>query len=261
MASGSIYVPRDEKFTGSSPQNLYLTFWMAGRKNRLRVRAAIAAAGILVGNLMAVRFGWSNPLFVGLLAGVAAGGTDLLIAWRAHERTAVWRGKRRGEVRTGRLLRFSLSRYGYRVMDGRAVPGQASIDHLVVGPGGLWLIDNEAWGPDTVVARYGGRLFFDEKYGTTVAKGLISAGTALAQLLTKETGIELIITPVLALHGGRIEGRGGIVQGEGLTVAYPRKIAGLIRSEVVMELTEEQVELLARTAARVVPRMPVTRVT
>ena len=39
--------------------------------------------------------------------------------------------------RLGRLLRRRLGRHGYRVLDGRAVPGKASIDHLVIGPPGV----------------------------------------------------------------------------------------------------------------------------
>ncbi|MBX6383154.1 MAG: NERD domain-containing protein [Microbispora sp.] len=254
MPNGSIYVPQDEKFTGASPQNLYETFWFAGRKNRIRVRAAIAVAGFIAGTLLAPRLGL-NVITAGLGLGVLAGGTHLFICWRLHERTAVWRGKRRGEVRTGRLLRFRLGRHGYRVMDGRAVPGEASIDHLVIGPGGIWIVDNEAWSPDTLIARYGERLFFDEKFGTSVAKGLISAAGSMAALLSKETGIEVSIAPVLAVHGGKIKARGGVLHGEGLTVAYPRKVAGWIRSHGSGKFTEEQIELLARTAARILRRM------
>ncbi|WP_169987803.1 MULTISPECIES: nuclease-related domain-containing protein [unclassified Microbispora] len=254
MPSGSIYVPRDEKFTGASPQNLYETFWFAGRKNRIRIRAAITFAGFVVGTLVGPRLGL-NMIGAGLGLALLAGGTDLFVAWRLHERTAVWRGKRRGEVRTGRLLRLGLRRHGYRVMDGRAVPGEASIDHLVIGPGGVWIVDNEAWSPDTLIARYGERLFFDEKFGTSVAKGLISAAGSMAALLTKETGIEVSIAPVLAVHGGKIKARGGVLHGEGLTVAYPRRVARWIRSQGSAGFDEEQIELLARTAARILRRM------
>ncbi|MEU7878223.1 nuclease-related domain-containing protein [Microbispora bryophytorum] len=254
MPNGSIYVPKDEKFTGASPQNLYETFWFAGRKNRIRVRAAVTFAGFVIGNLVGSRFGL-NMFAAGLGLAALAGGTDLFIAWRLHERTAVWRGRRRGEVRTGRLLRLGLRRHGYRVMDGRAVPGEASIDHLVIGPGGLWIVDNEAWSPDTLIARYGERLFFDEKFGTSVAKGLISAAGSMAALLTKETGIEVSIAPVLAVHGGKIKARGGVLHGEGLTVSYPGRVTRWIRTHGSMELTEEQIDLLARTAARILRRM------
>jgi hypothetical protein len=254
VPNGSIYVPRDEKFTGASPQNLYETFWFAGRKNRLRIRAAVAVAGFVLGDLTAPHLGL-NGFLTGVALAAAAALTDLLIAWRLHERTAVWRGKRRGEVRTGRLLRWGLGRHGYRVMDGRAVPGEASIDHLVIGPGGIWIVDNEAWDPDTHIARYGERLFFDEKFGTSVAKGLIAAAGSMAALLTKETGIEVTISPVLAVHSGKIKARGGAITGEGLTVVYPRKVARWIRSQHTAGYTSEQIELLARTAARILRRM------
>lgn len=255
MPSGSIYVPQDDKFTGASRQNLYETFWFAGRKNRLRIRAAIAVGGFVVGNMLAARFGWSNSFAAGLQIGVGAAVVDFLVAWWSHERTAVWRGRRRGEVRMGQWLRFGLRRHGYRVMNGRAVPGEASIDHLVIGPGGLWIVDNEAWSPDTWIARYGERLYFDEKFGTTVAKGLIGAASTLAELLTRETGIEVSVSPILAVHGGKIESRGGVVTGEGLTVSYPRKVASWIRSHPDAELTPDEIELLARTAARILRRM------
>lgn len=266
MPSGSIYVPRDDKFTGASPQNLYVTFWYAGRKNRLRLRAAIAVAGFIAGNLLAVRFGL-DKFTTGLVVAVAAPLAHFLVAWWSYERTAVWRGKRRGEIRTGRLLRRGLRRYGYHVMNGRAVPGEASIDHLIIGPNGLWIVDNEAWAPDTIIARYGERLFFDEKFGTSVAKGLIGAASSMAALLSRETGIDVKISPVLAVHSGKIRHhdagvlsweswrRRGIVSGEGLTVAYPRRIARWIRSQHDATLTEDQIELLARTAARILRRM------
>jgi hypothetical protein len=255
MPSGSIYVPQDEKFKGASPQNLYETFWFAGRKNRLRVRAVVGVIGFIAGYYLAYRMGLANPFAAGVLLGGAAALVDLLIAWRSHERTAVWRGKRRGEVRTGRLLRRGLARHGYRVMNGRAVPGEASIDHLVIGPGGVWIVDNEAWDPDTYIARYGERLFFDEKFGTSVAKGLIGAASSMEGLLSRETGIKVTITPVLAIHGGKIDARGGTLTGEGLTVSYPRRVARWIRSAPTAELTAEQIELLSRTAARILRRM------
>jgi hypothetical protein len=251
VPGGSIYVPSDEKFTGASPQNLYETFWLAGRKNRLRVRAALAVGGFLVGDVLAARLGVADAFLAGLIFALVAPGVHLAITWWLHERTAVWRGRRRGEVRTRRLLRFSLRRHGYRVMDGRAVPGQASIDHLVIGPSGVWIIDNEAWPPETRIARYGKRLFFDEKFGTSVAKGLIEAAASMAELLSRETGIQVRISPLLAVHGGKIVGRGGVIDGEGLTIAYPHKVASWIRTEPVKELSEEQIELLARTAARI----------
>ncbi|ADG89396.1 nuclease-related domain-containing protein [Thermobispora bispora] len=254
MPGESIYVPSDERFGGSSPQYYYETAWVSGRKKRLRKRLLIGVAGMAFGVWLGIRFGLDFFL-TGLVVGGGAAFIDFLVAWRAHERTAVWRGKRRGQDITGPLLRLGLNRRGYRVMDGRAVPGAASIDHLVIGPNGVWIVDNEAWEPGTYVAKYGERLFFGEKYGTSMAKDLIKATTSLAEMLREQTGLDVSVAPVLAVHGAKIESRSGVLSGEGLTVAYPRKVARWIRSQSDATLTPEQIDLLARTAALMLRRM------
>ncbi|MCT9932722.1 NERD domain-containing protein [Planotetraspora sp. A-T 1434] len=256
MPSGSIYVSPDEKFHGSSPQWWYEKFWTEARPTRLRRRRWITGIGAVTGALLAIRFSLPLILMAPLGAAVAAGG-DLLFTWWDHERTAVWRGKRRGEVRTGRLLRRGLAKYGYSVLDGRAVPGEASIDHLVIGPGGVWIVDNEAWGPDVHIAQFGGKLFFDEKNGSAVAKGLTDAAAAMTGLLSRESGIDVEIQPVLAVHGGKLftAGRPRVVVAEGLVLAYPRTVSRVLRGSGHAGYSEEQVELLTRTAARILRRI------
>ncbi|WP_394505898.1 nuclease-related domain-containing protein [Nonomuraea sp. JJY05] len=206
--------------------------------------------GLVIGVALALRFDLSAaaPLFGLLLAGIVAGG-DWFLDWRSFHATAVWRGARKGEAITGKLLRRSLGRLGYTVLDGRAIRGQASIDHLVIGPGGLWIIDNESWSPDTEIACYAGRLFFGEKYGSKTAKPLVEASEAFAELLSRETRIPVTITPMLAVHCGLLP-KGGIVVAEGLTLLKPRLAAKVIKSSDHVALNAEQIELLARTAAR-----------
>jgi hypothetical protein len=257
VASGSIYVSRDDKFTGGSPQVVYENFWAQERENRLKRRGVLAGIGFIGGILLAIRF--SLPLFwmSVLCAGGVAGG-DAFMAWRKHEATAVWRGKRRGEVRTARLLRRALGKYGYTVLDGRAVPGQASIDHLVIGPGGVWIVDNEAWPPDIEIARYGSRLFLGERSGLVVAKGLTDAASSLAVLLSRESGVDVSVSSMLAVHGGTIlsgDQPRGTLTAEGVTLAYPRRLPRWMLTHDTATLTDEQIELLGRTAARILRRM------
>jgi len=253
VPGGSIYVQQDEKFTGSSPQWWYEKFWREGAESRRRARAVKAAVGFLIGLALAFRFDLAYSVFWAiLLAGAVAAG-DWWLDWRSFRATAVWRGRRRGEAITGRLLRRSLSRRGYRVLDGRAIRDQASIDHLVIGPGGVWVVDNESWSPDTEIATYGGRLFFGEKYGTKTAKPLIATATAFAELLTRETGIPVTITPLLAVHCGLLP-RGGTVTAEGITLLAPRLVARQIRATGREQFDDAQIELLARTAARELQR-------
>lgn len=254
MPGGSIYVQQDEKYTGSSPQWWYEKFYREAAPSRRRSRMIKSAVGVVAGFLLALRFGLAGPAVYALAAGGAVAGIDWYISWRAFRATAVWRGRKRGEVITGRLLRRSLGRQGYRVLDGRAIRDQASIDHLVIGPGGVWAVDNESWSPDTEIASYNGRLFFGEKYGTKTAKALCDTASAFADLLTRETGIKVTISPLLAVHCGMLP-RGGSLTAEGITLLKPRLVARHIKANQKAELDEAQIELLARTAARELQRI------
>ncbi|MDR8413013.1 NERD domain-containing protein [Nonomuraea sp. 3-1Str] len=253
MPGGSIYVQQDAKYAGSSPQWYYEKFWREAAKGRQRSRMVKAAVGFVAGIGLAIRFGLDLvPLYGLALAGVVAV-ADWWLAWSSFRATAVWRGQRRGEAITGRLLRRSLRRRGYKVLDGRAIRGQASIDHLVIGPGGLWIVDNESWSPDTEIAAYGGRLFFGEKYGTNVARPLAETARAFAEVLTRETGVPVTITVMLAAHSGSLP-RGGSVTAEGITLLKPRLVARRIKASREVVLDDDQIELLTRTAARELQR-------
>jgi hypothetical protein len=206
--------------------------------------------GLVIGVALAVRFDLAGfaPLIGILLAGVVAA-VDWYLDWREFHATAVWRGAKQGEVVTARHLRRSLTRQGYRILDGRAIRGQASIDHLVIGPAGVWAVDNESWSPDTEIARYAGRLFFGEKYGSKTAKALVGASESFAELLTRESGVQVTISPMLAVHCGDLP-KGGILVAEGLTLLKPRLVAKVIKAAEVRVYTDEQIELLTRTATR-----------
>ncbi|AWS46080.1 NERD domain-containing protein [Streptosporangium sp. 'caverna'] len=251
MPGGSIYVPPDDQVHGLSPQVMYEQFWLKEADQRRKMAGVKAAVGLAVGVALAYRFDLSPPV-VGLLLGVLVGAGDLFWNWWSHDATAVWRGKRRGEVITGKLLRRKLRKHGYQILEGRAVPGKASIDHLVIGPGGVWVVDNEAWHPETEIARYGERLFLGEKYGTKVAQALVEVAESLAEVLSRESGIAITIEPLLAVHGGIIRRS---VTAEGLTLLKPRLVARWILNGPRAEFDESQVEVLTRTAARVLRRM------
>ncbi|MFC4060556.1 nuclease-related domain-containing protein [Planomonospora corallina] len=237
---------------------MYEQNWHKEANERWRARGLKAAGGVAAGVALAYRFDLPGPVLVGLALGLLVGAADLAWSWWSFRSTAVWRGRRRGEAVTGRLLRRRLRRRGYQVLDGRAVPGQASIDHLVIGPGGVWVVDNEAWDPETEIATYGGRLFFGEKYGSKEARALVGATEALAGVLGRETGIPVTIEPLLAVHGGQLvhgTERRRSVTAEGVTLLRPRHVAPWILGTARQALDAGQVELLARTAARVLRRM------
>ncbi|GGS78652.1 hypothetical protein GCM10010156_41710 [Planobispora rosea] len=258
MPGGSIYVPDADRLHGLSPQVMYEQFWRKEAKERWKLRGIKAAVGAVAGVALGYRFELPAPVPAGLLLGLVVGVVDAFMAWRSYQATAVWRGRRRGETITGRLLRRKLGRRGYRILGGRAVPGQASADHLVIGPGGVWVVDNESWDPDTEIATYGGRLFLGEKYGSKEAAALVGVATTLAEVLSRESGVPVTIEPLIAVHCGKLvhgADRRRTVTAEGVTLLKPRHVASWILGAPRQELDESQVEVLARTAARVLRRM------
>jgi hypothetical protein len=72
--------------------------------------------------------------------------------------TTAWRQGARGEMRTGERLAKHLDGHGVRVLHDRRVPGHgtANIDHIVVGPAGVLVIDTKTHGGRVRTDRGGG---------------------------------------------------------------------------------------------------------
>jgi hypothetical protein len=106
--------------------------WRAGA-----VLAVGVAAGLLAAQLA--------PDLAGLLAVAAAAGLSWRLRFRPSADTRAWRRGAAGERRTARLL-APLERYGWAVLHDLAIPGtQANIDHLVIGPGGVLVVDSKRY--------------------------------------------------------------------------------------------------------------------
>src|SRR5512132_840414 len=103
--------------------------------------AAVLAAGGSTGLLTAAIAGSSLARLTGLAAAAALGWR---LWFRPSSDTLTWRRGAQGERRTARLL-APLERHGYQVFHDLAIPGSAAnVDHLVVGPTGLFVIDSNA---------------------------------------------------------------------------------------------------------------------
>src|SRR6266704_3520122 len=98
------------------------------------------AAGLVAGRLTA----WSLTLLPVLVVGLGAG--LALTTARRRALVASWRQGAKGEQQTARLL-AKLEREGWKVLHDLAIPGsRANVDHLAIGPGGVWVIDSKLWG-------------------------------------------------------------------------------------------------------------------
>ena len=126
--------------------------WTRSLPWRVAVIVVTGVAGGLLGSLLAPGLG----LAVGGLAALVAGWG---LRFRPSPDACAWRRGAAGERRTARLL-GPLERHGWVILHDLAVPGsRANLDHLVLGPGGVFVIDSK---------QYRGRLRLDSS-GRAVA--------------------------------------------------------------------------------------------
>jgi hypothetical protein len=119
-----------------------LAGWSAG----LPWRIVLVVVAALAGQQLASHTGLLDPWLAGL---AAAAGAAWRLRFRASQPTRAWRDGARGERATARRLR-RLERHGYVVLHDLQVPGsRANVDHLAIGPAGVFVIDSK---------RYAGRL-------------------------------------------------------------------------------------------------------
>jgi Nuclease-related domain len=115
---------------------------LAGWTRSLAWRAPLVAAAGAAAQVLASEVGPPR-------AGLAGLAVAALVSWRLRfrpsEQARTWQRGAAGERRTARLL-DRLTRDGYVVFHDLAVPGSpANVDHLVIGPTGLFVIDSKQW--------------------------------------------------------------------------------------------------------------------
>jgi hypothetical protein len=161
-------------------------------RNRLLAAAGVAlVVGFLVGD-------WR----VGVTAGVVAAILEAVYRARSNSTVPAWRRASVAERRTEAQLR-KLERLGYRTLHARAIPNsEAQIDHLVVGPTGVYAVDSEKWDKRLPVrVQMGKKLFhgpFDQKARLNEAKWEASQA---GELISRSFGREVSVVPSLAIYG------------------------------------------------------------
>ncbi|WP_344871624.1 nuclease-related domain-containing protein [Nonomuraea antimicrobica] len=166
------------------------------RFRRLRNRAILAVlVGLVVGFLV-------RDWRLGVTAAVIAAIAEAVYRSRSNSSVPAWRRSSVAERRTEAQLR-KLERSGYRTLHARAIPGsEAQIDHLVVGPTGVYAVDSEKWDRRLPVrVQMGKKLFhgpFDMKPRLTEA---MWEATQASELITKSFGREISVVPSLAIYG------------------------------------------------------------
>lgn len=213
------------------------------RRIRNRVLLGIAVA-VVVGFLVS---DWR----LGVTAGVVAGVLEAVYRARSHSSVPAWRRTSVAERRTEAQLR-KLERSGYRTLHARAIPNsEAQIDHLVVGPTGVYAVDSEKWDKRLPVrVQMGKKLFhgpFDKKARLTEAKWEASQAS---ELITKSFGREVSVVPSLAIYGPPVPWK--IMTIRGVDV-YQGERARKWITKRERALTDGEIDRIFDIAAQVLP--------
>jgi Nuclease-related domain len=202
-------------------RRLLATEWAAWTRIlpwRVAIILGIGVAGGGLGRLLASRLGL-------VLSGLVTLAAAWALRFRPSPQARAWRRGAAGERRTACLL-GPLERHGWAILHDLALPGsRANIDHLVIGPGGVFVVDSK---------QYRGRLQLDRsgrlwhgRYPLAPALGAVSfEADQAAQVLTDP---DVVVRPIMAIHGAHVPWGKVVMQGVPVVPAgrLPSMLSGL----------------------------------
>jgi hypothetical protein len=201
---------------------------------RVAVILGIGAGGGILGSLLAPRLG----LVLGGLAAVAAGWG---LRFSSSRDAVAWRRGAAGERRTARLL-APLERHGWVVLHDLAVPrSQANIDHLVIGPGGVFVIDSKQYRGGLQLDPSGG--LWHGRYPLAPTLRAVSFEADQAAMVLPDPGV--VVVPIVAVHRARVPW--GKVVVVGVPVVSARRLPSMLR-QLPAVLGPERVAAVANQA-------------
>src|SRR5215218_6213496 len=203
-------------------------------------RSALAAyrqrrATGLTANVLATQVGLPHGRLIGLA--VAA-----VVAWRLRfrpsEQARSWQRGVRGERHTARLL-DRLTGDGSVVFHDLAVPGNtsANVDHLLIGPTGVFVIDSKQW-TGSVHQSADGLAWHNHYPLDRTLERVRWEAEAVGRLLGTR------IHPLVCVHGAHVQGGG--LHAQGVAIVPASVLRSALGDDRV--LSDAEVELLATTA-------------
>jgi Nuclease-related domain len=207
---------------------------LAGWTRSLAWRAPLVAAAGAAVQLLAAQVGLPWAGLVGLAVGALVGWR---LRFRPSEQARTWQRGAQGERHTARLLR-RLHRDGFVVFHDLAVPASdANVDHLVIGPTGVFVIDSKQW-TGSVHQGADGLVWHNHYPLDRTLETIRWEAETVGRLLDARTAA------LLCVHGAHVHGGGLHAQGVAILPAH------LLRSALGYDrvLSDADVELLATTA-------------
>jgi Nuclease-related domain len=219
---------------------------------RLRIWRLRVIIVIVVGVLFTIIANWQVGLSLAIVAGIV---------------DTVWRSRTAGDIEAGgsaaaatRRTRRQLNRMrraGYLTLNARPIPNSREvIDHLVIGPTGVYAIDSERWHKRVPIRTYNGKQLW---HGPENKKARIEHAKWEAQQaserLSAAVGYEVPVRAAMAIYGPKIPWDIAIIRdvdvftGSSL-VKYLRR-RGRMRG--LPRLTREQIQAIYNAASTVLP--------
>jgi len=231
----------DSELVVATPERVSFDYKVAGLATR--GIAQLLDLLILLGVLLGLYF-----------TAIAIGAAGLGLLWRLGrlpDSVGAWRRGAKGERTTARLL-GPLERHGFTVFHDLALPNsRVNIDHLVIGPTGIWAIDSKSWRNRTVVDK-DGRLWRGRRPADRDVQVAWWEAEQVANLFDA-TGLDVGVNPVMVIHGTSLRALEAVA-GRGVRVVAPDYLAAVVSRPPGTIYPEEAAALVERV--RVVFGLP-----
>jgi hypothetical protein len=207
---------------------------LAGWTRSVAWRAPLVAAAGLAGQALATQAGLPQGGLVGLVVAAVVGWR---LRFRVSEKARTWQRGAYGERHTARLLR-RLQGDSFVVFHDLAVPdSDANVDHLVIGPSGVFVIDSKQWSGSVHQGADGLAWHNHYRLDRTLETVRWEADTISRILGTRAAA-------VMCVHGAHVQGGG--LHAQGVAIVPAHLLRGALGYDRV--LSDADVELLATTA-------------
>ncbi|MGH3248057.1 MAG: NERD domain-containing protein [Trebonia sp.] len=224
------------------PPDVQLGFW--------RVRIIIM---VIVGAVFAVLTrNWEIALTLAILAGIVD------TVRRSRNAASYANGTHPGARKETRKQLGKMRRDGYFALDARPIPNSREvIDHLVVGPTGVYAIDSEKWNPKLPVRTLNGkRLYLGPESQKDRLEHAVWEAQQASEILSAALGTEITVRPALAIYGPQIPWDIATIRNVDVFTGsalrkYLRRRGRM--KEGVVQLTREEIRTIYDTASRTLP--------
>ena len=214
------------------------------------IRRAVlaAAAGIVVTILVDWRVGLTAAAVVAILDTVHRSRTTAVIPAAVRVTSA--------QRRTRRRL-FWVRRSGYLTLNSRAIPGtNCIIDHLLVGPAGVFAVDSERWDRRLPLRATQGAHLYHGPYSQTsrLEHAQLEAGLA-CELISETLGRKQRIRPAMVIYGPTVPWT--VARISGVDVFSGRRLRKYLRAQArarrEQRLPREEIERIHAAADKALP--------